>query len=208
MSKFCENCGSELKDTDKVCPNCGTASKENVKKDVKTEKATASNAETNVPKTDTKKFILIGGIAAAVVIVVILLIALLGGGYKKPLTNYFNGIQKAKSDTYLKAYADFQKEDMEDKYDDEKLEKMLETFEKEYGDKIKISYKVLDKEKMDKEELEDVKDDIEDEYDEDVKITAGYTVAVKITVKGSDDKESNYSSFDIYKINGKWCMVD
>lgn len=211
MSKFCENCGSELKDTDKVCPNCGAAAVvKTTKKDVKVEKNTATNAESNVPNNNnTKKFVLIGGIALAAVLVIIVLIALLGGGYKKPLKNYFSGIEKTKAETYLKAYPEFMREDMEDTYDDERLESMLEIFEEEYGDKIKISYKILDKEKINKEDLEDVKDDLEDEYDdEDIKVTDGYTVAVKITVKGSDDKEASYSSFEVYKINGKWCMID
>lgn len=211
MSKFCENCGSELKDTDKVCPNCGAAAVvKTTKKDVKVEKNTATNAESNVPNNNnTKKFALIGGIAVAAVLVIILLIALLGGGYKKPLNNYFKGIEKANSDTYLKAYPEFTREDMEDTYDNDYLDKRLENFEEEYGSKIKISYKVLDKEKLDKDDLEDIQDELEDEYDEDdVKVSTGYEVAVKITVKGSDDKESYYTSFYICKVNGKWCMVD
>lgn len=209
MSKFCENCGSELKDTDKVCPNCGAAAVEKTtKKDVKVEKNTATNAESNTPN-NTKKIAIIAGIAVAAILVIILLISLLGSGYKTPLNNYFKGIEKAKSETYLKAYPEFVREEMEDTYDDEYLEKRVETFEKEYGDKIKISYKVLDKEKLDKDDLEDIQDELEDDYDEDdVKVSTGYEVAVKITVKGSDDKESYYSSFYICKVNGKWCMVD
>ena len=62
----------------------------------------------------------------------ILLIVLLSGGYKKPLDNYFKGIQKADSDIYLKAYPEFAREDMEDTYDNKYLDKRLESFEKEY----------------------------------------------------------------------------
>ena len=92
---------------------------------------------------------------------------------------------------------------------DEKLETMMKAFEKKCGDKIKISYKVLDKTKIEKDELDDVKDDIKDDYeDEKVKVSEGYNVCVKITVKGSDDKKTSYSTFSIYKINGKWCMIN
>lgn len=35
MSKFCENCGAELKDTDKACPNCGAPVEEKQKRMLK-----------------------------------------------------------------------------------------------------------------------------------------------------------------------------
>ena len=155
-----------------------------------------------------KKIAIIGGIVAAVIVVVIAFIALLGGGYKKPLDNYFSGIQKTNEKTYLKAYPEFAKDDLEDKYDKEYLEDMKENFEKEYGDKLKISYKVLDKTKLDKDDLKSAKESLEKKYDDEkIKITDGYEVAVKITIKGSDDKEVTYTSFKVYKVNGKWCML-
>lgn len=207
MSKFCENCGSELNDTDTQCPNCGAAvTEKTAKKEVK---QTVNNTTKATPSGDKKTFAIIGIAAAAVILVVLLLAIALGGGYKKPLKSYFNGIQKTNATTYLKAYPSFMKDDIEDYYDKDRLEKMMDSMEDEYGDKIKITYKVVDKIKMDKDELEDVKDDLEDDYeDEKIKVTAGYTVCVKITVKGSDDSETRFTTFDIYKINGKWCMID
>ena len=73
MSKFCENCGAELKDTDKACPNCGAPVEEKTKKDVKVENTdtttantTTSNTTTNEvkeKKNNTKLYAIIGGIA-------------------------------------------------------------------------------------------------------------------------------------------------
>lgn len=155
-----------------------------------------------------KTIAIIGGIIAAVAVVVLIIVALLGGGYKKPLKNYFTGIQKTNAKTYLKAFPDFAKDDLEDKYDKDYLEDMLESMEKKYGDKVKISYKVLDKTKLTKDELKDAKEALEKKYDDEkIKITAGYEVAVKVTVKGSDEKKTTYTSFEVYKINGKWCML-
>jgi len=155
-----------------------------------------------------KKIAIIGGIIAVAIVVVILFIALLGGGYKKPLDNYFSGIQKTNEKTYLKAYPEFAKDDLEDKYDKEYLEDVKENFEKEYGDKLKISYKVLDKTKLDKDDLKSAKESLEKKYDDEkIKVTEGYEAAVKITIKGSDEKDVTYTSFKLYKVNGKWCML-
>ena len=64
MSKFCENCGSELKETDTTCPNCGAAVEKTTKKDVEvnntntTANTTTSNTATNEvkeKKNNTKK---------------------------------------------------------------------------------------------------------------------------------------------------------
>ena len=162
----------------------------------------------NTSGNNKKKFAIIGAIVAAVIVVVVALIAILGGGYKKPLDNYFKGIQKTNAKTYLKAYPDFAKDKLEDTYDNDYLEKMVSGFEKKYGDKVKISYKVLDKTKIEKDDLKDVKESLEKKYkDEKIKVTEGYEVAVKITVKGSDKKDVTYTSFNVYKINGKWSML-
>ena len=130
----------------------------------------------NTSGNNKKKFAIIGAIVAAVIVVVVALIAILGGGYKKPLDNYFKGIQKTNAKTYLKAYPDFAKDKLEDTYDNDYLEKMVSGFEKKYKD-------------------------------EKIKVTEGYEVAIKITVKGSDKKDVTYTSFNVYKINGKWSML-
>lgn len=213
MSKFCENCGSELKDTDKQCPNCGAAVVETTtKKDVKENPTNTTNTEkvnTNGEK-NKKTYALIGGIAAAVVIVLILIIALMSSAnsYKKPLDNLFAGIQKANSKTFLKAFPEVMRDDMEDSFDNDDLEELLESFEDEVGKNVKISYKVLDKEKIDKDDLEDLQDSLEDEYgSKKTKITKGYKLTIKITIKGKDDSDTSPSmDINVYKIGGKWCL--
>ena len=59
MSKFCENCGAELKDTDKACPNCGAPVEEKTKKDVKVENTnttTGGSTTTNTNPDSTDHF--------------------------------------------------------------------------------------------------------------------------------------------------------
>ena len=87
------------------------------------------------------------------------------------------GMQKADAKTFLKAFPAVMTEDLEDSLDDDYLEDQLEKFEDEYGKNIKITYKVLDKEKIDKEDLEDLQENLEDKYEDSkkkCKVTAGY----------------------------------
>lgn len=152
-----------------------------------------------------KKIAMIGGIVAAVVVVLFVLISLISGGYKSPIKNYFNGLQKCNSKTYLKAFPEFMKDDLEDKYTDEYLEDRKESMEDTYGDKVKYSYKIVDKTKMTKDEIKDAKKALEKMYkDEKINLKEGYQVCVKVTVKGSDKKATSYTTFEVYKLNGKW----
>lgn len=160
------------------------------------------------PTSDNKKKIaIIGGAIAAVIVVVFALISIIGGGYKKPIKNYFTGLQKCNSKTYIKAFPEFMKDDLEEKYTNEKLEDMKEDDEDKYGDKVKYSYKIIDKTKLTKDEIKDSKKVLEKLYDDEkIKLTDGYKVCVKVTVKGSDKKTTSYETFVVYKLNGKWCI--
>ena len=57
-------------------------------------------------------------------------------------------------------------DDLEDKFDDKSMDKLKETLEKGFGEKLRITYKILDKEKIDKDDLEDVQNSLEKEYDD------------------------------------------
>lgn len=202
MSKFCENCGAEMADDEVVCKYC--APQEEVKVEEPTN-TTAEGAKTADKKPmDVKNIAIIGGIAAAVIIILILLFSLLGGGYEKPIKNYFKGMEKSNAEMYMKAFPEF----MDYDYDDDDMEDMMDYLEDEYGEKIKISYKIKDKEKIKKDDLEDIQKYIEEIYDEEVKVKAGYEVKVKATIKGKDGDESNTEEMYVYKIDGKWCYFD
>lgn len=172
----------------------------------------------NVGKTKNKNTII--GLAA-VAVVVIILIALIFGvfvtpGYEKPIDTYCKAIEKGDGELYAKAMPeylnDFNEEYMSDKYDsvseyyeDETLEMMTDLLEDEYGDNIKISYKIMKKKDLKKKDLSDAEERIEDTYDEEVDISKGYKLKVKMKIKGSDDKDDDNTWMYVYKIDGKWC---
>ncbi|HOZ54600.1 MAG TPA: hypothetical protein PK993_00930 [Clostridia bacterium] len=206
MSKFCEGCGAEIDDAAVKCKDC-------VEKDTQEKNATAGVANEKVKDSATtkkpmNKAILFGGIGAAALAVIVLLIVLISnifGGYKTPISNMYKGMQKADLKSYLKAYPEFM--GMDKYIDQDDMDDMLKSLEKEYGKNIKISYKIIDTEKIKKDDLEKVKEKVSKYYDKDVKISEGYKVTVKSTIKGKDDSETDTDDMKVYKIDGKWYIL-
>ena len=183
MSKFCENCGAEMDDNQVVCPNCGNgAEAAKVEETVSNATETTTKASSSANKENLKKYGIIGGIALAVIVILAIIINILSSGWKKPIDNYFKGMQKANLKTYQKAYPHFYNDKMD--LDEDDMDDMKDRLEDEYGEKIKITYKITKSEKIKKDDLKKVQEYIEKVYDEDVKITAGKEVKVKATIKG------------------------
>ena len=199
MSKFCENCGAEMNDNDVTCPHCGPQAEPAAEPVVEN---TANGASNSANSMDTKNIAIIGGIAVAVIVVLIIIFNIFGKGWKKPIDNYFKGMVKGDTDKYLSAYPEFM--DMGDTIDDEYMEDRVDELEDEYGEKLKVSYKITKKEKIKKDDLEDVKEYIEERYEEDVKVSKGYELKVKATIKGKDDEDTESQKMYVYKIDGKW----
>ena len=101
--------------------------------------------------------------------------------------------------------------DSDDKDDlKETLENKLEDLEDAYGKNVKISYKIIHKEKIDKDDLEDFQDKLRDAYDDakksQTKVSSGYKLSVLVTIKGKDDSNTyTDESVYVYKVGGTWC---
>ena len=203
MSKFCMQCGKEIEDDANVCVYCGSAQN--------TTGAAGDGA------TKKKSFIpLIAAVVVVLLVVIVIFNLLVSGGYKQPVDNMIKAIETGKGQYLYKTMPDFL---IEYRYDDEKkseiiddlddsLEYVVEMLEDEYGDDIKVSYKIKDKEKIDKDDLEDLEDDIKDTYDEKVKVSKGYELKIEMKIKGDDDKEKDTTKIKVYKIDGNWCLMD
>lgn len=226
MSKFCNNCGTQMDDQSTFCPNCGTASQ------------VAEPAQASAPKADinaavgkvtdftqnyvnaakkNKKLIIIPVAAVAALIAVIVLISLLaGGGYKAPINDYIDMMSGKASKAQIKRMApkevwekmeDETDMDFDDVYDDYKdgVDDLRDNLEDEYGKNVKITYKITDKDKLDKDDLKDIKDELKDRFDiSKKKVTAGYELDVDIKIKGREDEDEDEMTFTVVKIGGKW----
>lgn len=224
MSKFCENCGAELKNTDTACPNCGAPVENSEPKDVKVEENT--NVTENVTETvntnttasstkpekknNTKLYAIIGGAIALVLIIIICLIVSAYNAYKKPVNTLFKAMETGNYNKMLNAFPSVMKDDLKDNIDEDDMDTLKEALEDTYGKNTKITYKITDKEKIDKDDLKDLQDELQDEYDKKskTKVTAGYELTLDIKFKGKDDhKTFDDVTVSVYKIGGKWCIL-
>ncbi len=213
---FCNNCGSYIEDETKSCPVCNSIPDDNNKKN----NLNASNAFNSVKTkvAGNKKLALVIGVIA-VVLVIVLVISLFGGkGYEKAVDKYIDvmlkgNVEKVK-DLAPEAYWDY----LEDTYDvdiddlveelEETSEDMLEAFEDEYGERIKISYKVTDADRFDEDDLKDVKDALKDKYDIAKKsVTDAYELEIELKIKGSDDEDEDEMELYAVKVDGKWYVM-
>lgn len=235
MAKFCTKCGASCDDSTAFCTSCGakfdSAAQPQAAATAGTEDKSILDKFKENANVDTLKglqknpnFNKIVGIAAVGVlalIILIILISTLGAGYKKPIGNFLKAIEEKDPKAYVKTIPDFEydyykkKLKDSDKYDkpedlfEEQLEKSLEELEDDYGKKIKLSYKVVDKEKLDDDDLKDIKKIFKENYDEkSVDVSKGYEVDVEVKVKGKDDKDEEDVTFTVVKVNGDWVIYE
>lgn len=237
MSKFCQNCGKALDDAVRFCDGCGAPQQaaapqaapaapkqeSDLKKTldkVVAEVKTFANGFVNRCKAD-KKFLYtcIGAVAGVIVVIVLLSLLLGGGGMTKPIDTmiaigYKGQVEKIK-DLAPAEYWEY----MEDEYGmdvdevieeaEEALEDTLESLEDEYGENVRVSYKVTKKKKLSDKKLEGIAEALADTYDLDEdKFTEAYELDVEMTIKGSEDDDENEDELTVIKYKGKWYIIN
>ena len=153
------------------------------------------------------------GVVAVIAVLCVLKVVGGGGGYVKPFKAYAKAISKNDAKKYTKTMSDDMLkyieekkgvDDIEDYYSDS-IDNTVDAYEKEYGDDIKVTYKLVDKIKLTKDELEDLNDAFDDDKDWDFgEIKKGYQLVFKVTVKGDDEKTSYLRTAEVVKVKGKW----
>lgn len=230
MSKFCRQCGAQLEDDAVKCEACGMEIKpaeETVQQPVSQAETAAPGAE-NIGNANQNKSILkklstknIAIIAAAAVVVIIVLIVALtaGGGYKGAINNYIDVMIKGKVDKIEKLAPKEYWEYYEDEYDmdiddvekeaEDMVDLIKDMLEDEYGDNVKVSYKITKEDKLTEKEISEIKEGVNDKYGIARKnVTEGYEVDLDMTVKGDDDEMTNETTVYVVKISGGWYITD
>ena len=216
MAKFCNSCGAQLDDNTTFCNNCGT--KVEAAPQAATTNATPSKAPASLPKFDKNMLKFIVPAAAAIIVLIIVISVIAGNGYKKPFKNMVNGINDGDEEVYCDALPDF----LIKKYDKanenyyknvrENIKKKIKNWEDseiyDIGDDPEVSYEIIDKIELTEEDLDDIQSSIKRTYDKKVEVTNGYSVAFVITIEGEDGEYSYPEVTNVYKIDGKWCVLD
>ena len=140
------------------------------------------------------------------------------GGMTKPIDNLiaitFKGKFEKIKDMAPAEYWEY----MEDEYDldiDEMIEEaeenaddMMDFYEEEYGDNIRVSYKITKKKELSDKKLEGIAEALADAYDLDEdKFTSAYELDVEMTIKGSEDDDEEENEMTVIKYAGKWYAI-
>ncbi len=215
---FCSNCGTEIKEGTAFCSKCGAKAGETAQQDYSqgmpdySANTYGSSQQSSKPNNNKKIGMIVVGVAA--VIVLFLLFKFVGifttPAYEKPIKYVCDGLEKGNGKTMMKAFPDYIVDQLEDNYGDmdDFMDMMSENLEDSFGKRIKISYKVTDKDKVDKDDIDDLEDEIESYYDEKVKIKAAYNLEVEMKIKGSEDDDKSKDELTVIKIGSKWYLYD
>ena len=205
MSKLCSSCGASVNDDTSFCPSCGAILTSTASSPVATEPSYYPEEPTATNNKST--LIGIGVIAVALILVIVLIFSLTGGrsGYKKPLNNYFKGLAKGDWKTFSSALPKEMSEELGD-YGDQMMEALSESLEQQFGDNIKITYKIKEKKKLDKDAIKELVNELEED---DIKfdISQAYQLKLEVTIKGDDDDKTDNIKLAVGKVDGKWCLV-
>ena len=220
---YCGKCGTLIPEKADFCSNCGTQ----VGYENNGNKQAFSCGKTeNVKRKLSKKGIGIvsGASLAGILLIVLIIILTTGKGafantYQKTIDNYFKAIEKNDPELmYKKVIADYWINYIEEGYGDsyalEALEDTIEDYWDEYGDNIRITYKITNRDHASKDELASLNDNIYDWYAyyiyddiKELKITDAYVISVDYKVKGSEGSGDYSADFLLVKEKGKWKMT-
>lgn len=182
--KYCKYCGSEIEEG-KVC-SCAEAQNESVMA---------------ISHSGKRKNLII--ILVAVIVVIAVVIGIFsGGGYKKPVDNFFTGLQKCSVKTIAKSVPKDSAKELKETMTDENLESLISLLEIGYGKNLKISYDIDDKTKLKNNEIEK----LEKKYGVDIK--KAYDLKIEITFKGKNKKEDSDTHMTVADIKGEgWKLI-
>lgn len=219
---FCPNCGRKIEDESVGCPVCNAKheSENNFENPTSFEVKDNQVVADNKPKKSKNGGvgIVIGAIAVVALVGVLAVSLLGGGGYKKAINNYVDFTYKGDVSKLSSLAPSSYWENIEEEHDmkvkdilDEKeevFESLKEEMEDYYGEKIKVSYKVIEEEKMEKDDLKEVKEHLKDYYDIPKKsVTDAYELEIELSIKGSEDEDEEEIDAVVVKIDGDWYLL-
>lgn len=226
MSKFCNQCGSQLEDGAAFCRSCGArqaqaAAQQPPPPVSQMPPQPVYGQPVYAPQPGVKKgnkAILIGVAAVAVVLVVVLCLVLFSGpGYKGAVDTLiavnFRGEAGKLEKLAPKEYWDYIEEqydqsldDIKDSFDDN-FENYMDSMEDDLGTNIRVTYKITEAEKMDASDLKSLKSAITNYLDiSKSAISEAYKLSIEFTARGSEDSDENDADLVAVRINNNWYL--
>ena len=235
-ASFCTSCGAKQNPVNQAEPNVNANA--NNQSDVAAMTAAADNmknAVVNGVSGATEKIksskhgplIIVGVLVALVIILFVIVFCLIfgGGNYETPVKNFVKVCEKGDGKAYrdmimasdkeikaLEKVLELTDEGDFDDYCQEQAEDIQESVQDKYGDNVKISYDIVDKEELDEDELKKLNKKTSLfgllGSDDDAEITQAYKLSVEFDIEGENDESTQEKEFTVAKYDGKWVFTD
>lgn len=128
--------------------------------------------------------------------------------YEEPISNLVKGLEEANSQKFLSAFPSFISDYVKDVFTDDYMKEVLNQSKETYGENLTMNYTVTKIEDISKENLESQQQQIKELYGKEITISNGKKVEVEIVTKGDAKEDKDTDSFEVYEIDGKWCIID
>ena len=202
---YCDKCGKSNPEGALNCDYCG---------------AEITEKKQNNKKESSKTVRLIASGVICVVVLAVLAWCIIGlvscvseSASEKAIKNYVKAVNTGKvgtfSDNIVEAYRDIMSEN-DEKALEGTLNSIITHMEGLYGEKVRLSYRVLDKIEHDEKDIKAYEEKINDvikaknKKAEAVEVEALCTYLLKTNIKGNNDKKESFDKMTVYKVDGKW----
>ncbi len=122
----------------------------------------------------------------------------------------FDKLEKLLPEDFIEWYEDENEGDFGKliESEEETADKYLEALEEEYGEKIRISFKVTEKKVLSDKKLDNIKDSLKEIGINKKDVKKAVQLDVDYTIKGSDDNDEDDFKITVVKIGGKWYALN
>lgn len=150
-------------------------------------------------------------IAAAVILLAAIIIVWVKGLYLRPVKTYYKGLTKTDTAVMCKAFPKWlcnADTDSDTITVDEMCKTIVSSVLSTCGKNCRVSAEKVRFTEQDDAYLQKLEDGIEAKYGKEVDISKGRWVTLNVTYEYSGKKQEMIEYVRLYKINGKWCMLD
>lgn len=123
--------------------------------------------------------------------------------YEEPIKNMIEGMQNTNLEQYKKAFPDF----IDYQVTQKDLDEMMNVYIEMYGQDIKISYEIKEKEEMPSSKLSEIQENIKIYFNHECNVSKGYKLQVNKTIKGIKDQQLTQTTINVYEIDGNWYLI-
>ncbi len=210
MSKFCTSCGTQLPDGANVCPQCGAPVNDTTPANENSVPSQTSDfSDSALPTRNSRNTIIgIAAIFVALLIIDIIVISVFaGGGYKKPIKNYFNGIEDNDYKQFSSSFIESKSSSLSDSLSSTGFKFLVSSIKNEYGKDIDIDIDFKSKKKLESSDIKNIESSIKSNTGKKIEVKKAYSVSTKIKIDGSKKDDKNNATFVVYKSGSKWYLI-